>query len=205
MDKKIDNAKSYDLISDNWQKFRNSTAINKCVVDFAKLIAPNGHVLEIGCGTGYPVAHYLSLHNFTVTGIDVSREMIAKAKALKLPNAVFLNREVLDFSSDIRYDAVIAFDSLWHIAKSEQAEVYRKISCLMKDGAYFLFTHGKRNDERVGTMFNQPFYYGALDIYELNTIFSETGLKIISLTEDYKEQTMGERDLLVIAQKQRLF
>lgn len=72
----------------------------------------------------------------------------------------------------------------------------------MNSGAYFLFTHGNRNNETVGTMFNRRFYYSALNIDELKAIFSEVGLKIISLTENYKEASTGERDLLVIAQKQ---
>ena len=50
-------------------------------------------------------------------------------------------------------------------------------------------------------MFGEEFYYGALDIAELKSIFSEAGMEIISLTEHYKEQTTGERDLLVVAKK----
>lgn len=68
--------------------------------------------------------------------------------------------------------------------------------------AYFLFTHGNRDNETIGAMFSRLFYYSALNIDELKAIFSEVGLKIISLTENYKEASTGERDLLVIAQKQ---
>lgn len=205
MEHKIDTLNSYDLISDEWEKFRNSTPINQCIVDFCDLIVPNGTVLDIGCGTGYPIAHYLSSRGFSVTGIDGSREMTAKAKALGLPNATFLNQDILNFSSENRYDGVIAFDSLWHIAKSGQAGAYRKISSLMKDGAYFIFTHGSRNDETIGTMFGRQFYYGALGIDELKAVLSEVGLKIVSLTENYEEPSTGARDLLVIAQKRTSF
>ena len=154
---KIDNAKSYDLICEDWQRFRSSTKVNKCIVDFTERLTTDGKVLDIGCGTGYPIAQYLVSRNFKVTGIDISREMINKAKSLKLKNAEFINQDILNFSSQTKYDGVIAFDSIWHIAKNKQSAIYRKVSSLMRDKAYFIFTHGNRNDETIGTMFQQRF------------------------------------------------
>lgn len=205
MSTKIDIEQSYDLISDDWQKFRNSTKINKCIVDFLEFITPNGKILDVGCGTGYPITQFLVERNFYVTGIDISQKMIDKANKLQLKNAYFIKKDILDYSTDILYDGIIAFDSIWHIEKDKQIEVYKKIANLMNYGAYFLFTHGNRNNETIGTMFNQKFYYSALNISELKVIFSEVGLKIISLVENYKEQSTGERDLLVITQKNYSF
>lgn len=48
-------------------------SINQCIVDFANNLSPNSRVLDIGCGTGYPIALYLSKQGFQVTGIDISR------------------------------------------------------------------------------------------------------------------------------------
>lgn len=50
-------------------------------------------------------------------------------------------------------------------------------------------------------MFNRKFYYGALSVSELIELFNELGFKIIALTEHYKEETTGERDLLAVAEK----
>lgn len=107
---KIDIGKSYDLISDEWQKFRNSTKINKCIVDFCNDVTPNGKILDIGCGTGYPIAKYLVEQKFYVTGIDISQKMIDKAGNLHLKNATFIKKDILNFTSDALYDGVIAFD-----------------------------------------------------------------------------------------------
>lgn len=197
----IDNGKSYDLIADEWQKFRNTTTINKCIVDFAEYLSPCGHILDVGCGTGYPIAQYLAERNFYVTGIDISQQMINKAQQLQLKNATFFKCDILDFSTEILFDGVIAFDSIWHISKNKQPNVYKKIASLMKSGAFLLFTHGNRNGETIGTMFDQEFYYSALDTEEVTALCSKAGLKIVSMTENYREQTTGERDLLVIAQK----
>lgn len=201
MPAKIDIGKSYDLISDDWQKFRNSTKINKCIVDFCNDVTPNGKILDIGCGTGYPIAKYLVEQKFYVTGIDISQKMIDKAGNLHLENATFIKKDILNFTSDALYDGVIAFDSIWHIAKERQPDVYKKIASLMKRGAYFLFTHGNHDGETIGTMFNREFYYSALNIDKLKSILAKSGLEVITLIENYKEQSTGERDLLVIAKK----
>lgn len=111
---------SYNKISNFWNDFRRKTPINKCIIDFAKVLKPNSKILDIGCGTGYPIASYLSQQGFIVTGIDISEEMIKKAQNLNLPNATFLVEDILNFKSKEKYDAVIAFDSIWHIAHDNQ-------------------------------------------------------------------------------------
>lgn len=83
---------SYNNICMKWSEFRKSTPINQCIVDFAKNLRPNGSVLDIGCGSGYPISAYLSNQGFQVTGIDISEEMIKQAKQLNLPDAVFYQK-----------------------------------------------------------------------------------------------------------------
>lgn len=192
---------SYDKISDAWQAYRENMPVNKCIVEFTKLIKPCGRVLDIGCGTGRPIAAYLAAEGFAVTGIDISHEMIKKAQNLKSANAKFAVCDINNYSSDEKFDGVIAFDSLWHIPKSRQPDVYKKISSLMNKGAYLIFTHGRKNGDIDGTMFGERFYYSALSFDKVNAILSDTGLTIITSIENYKEQTTGERDLLIVAQK----
>lgn len=199
---RIDNARAYDAISDDWQRSRSATPANACIVDFVRLLRRNGHVLDVGCGTGYPIAQYLSSCHFFVTGIDISPAMIQKAKALHLPHAEFIEQDFLTYTSDCLYDGIIAFDSLWHIAKEKQPAIYPKLASLMRPGAYVIFTHGKRDDETTGMMYDQEFYYSALETEEVRLLMAQAGLTVLSLTENYREPTTGDRDLLVVAQKQ---
>ena len=71
------------------REYRHKPPLNKCIVDFSQKINPNGKVLDIGCGTGYPIAKYLSEQGFAVTGIDISENMIKEAVDLKPSNAKF--------------------------------------------------------------------------------------------------------------------
>lgn len=192
---------SYNKISDQWYEFRSKTKANKCIVDFAKDLKPNSKILDVGCGNGYPIASYLSQQGFLVTGIDIAEEMIKKTQQLNLSNATFLVEDILNFKSEEKYDAIIAFDSIWHITHNKQKKIYEIISSLIAPGGLFLFTHGKNNGEIVSTMWGEPFYHSALDWEEVQQLLKKNGFEILSSIENYIEKTTGHRDLLVIAKK----
>lgn len=195
---------SYNKISNYWNNFRNKTQINKCIVEFTRNLNPHSKILDIGCGTGYPISAYLSKQGFTVTGIDISEEMIKKAKNLNLPNSTFLVEDILNFKSKEKYDAVIAFDSIWHIAHENQKNIYQIVSSLTVYGGLFLFTHGKTDSEIISTMWGEPFYHSALDLKSVHNLLTKNGFSILSSIENYQEKTTGHRDLLIIAQKTKM-
>lgn len=193
--------RAYDAIADEWHKFRKDCAINKCVADFEKLLPRNSEILDVGCGTGYPIAAYLTEKGHRVTGIDVSAQMTKKARALNLPCARFINVDFTEYTADVSFDAAIAFDSLWHIAYSRQESIYPKLASLIKSGGYLLFTHGNREGEITGEMYGETFYYGALDASRVRELLAENGFEILTFMGNYSEPTTGTRDLLVTARK----
>jgi methionine biosynthesis protein metW len=192
---------SYDKICEQWCDFRKNTKINRCVAEFSELLRPGSKVLDAGCGTGYPISAYLVEKGFAVTGIDISERMIEKARRLGLKSASFLVRDLLDFHPPEKYDAVIAFDSLWHVSHDRQKEIYAVVSSLMNIGGYFLFTHGDKDGSIVGEMFGERFYHSALDVEEVHALLAACGFSVLSSVENYKEETTGDRGLLVIAKK----
>ena len=194
-------SRAYDNIADKWEEFRSGCAINRCIAEFVRLLPPHSEILDVGCGTGYPVAAYLVNNGHRVTGIDVSRKMLRKARAMNLANADFVNVDLLDFVTDTAFDAVIAFDSLWHIAYSRQESIYPKLASLIKSGGYLLFTHGNREGEITGEMYGETFYYGALDSARVCELLTNNGFEILTFTENYSEPSTGTRDLLVVAKK----
>lgn len=192
---------SYDAIVDQWNNFCKKRTINKCIVDFTKKINKNANILDVGCGTGYPISAYLSNNGFHVTGIDISSKMIEKAKQLNLSNATFYKKDLLNFETNEQYDAIIAFDSLWHIDYNFQKNIYQKLANLLKKDGLLLFTHGKENGEIVSTMFDKKFYHTAIDLEELKNILHQNNFEILNCIENYAEPSTGTRDLLMIVKK----
>lgn len=192
---------SYNRICKEWCEFRKSTPVNRCIADFADGLKPDSKVLDIGCGSGYPISSYLSRRGFDVTGIDISERMIEQARQLGLPNTFFLMEDILDFKPGKRYDAAIAFDSLWHVRHEMQERIYRIVSSLLVPGGLFLFTHGKKDGEIISEMWGEQFYHSALDVEKVHELLRLYGFDILSSIEDYSEETTGDRELLIIAQK----
>jgi len=63
-----------------WERNRGGELIlEKHWMDrFAAQLPAGGSVLDIGCGTGQPIARHLLERGFAVTGIDASPTLIAK-------------------------------------------------------------------------------------------------------------------------------
>lgn len=197
------NARSYNLICGQWHTYRTTKPVNRCIAEFAAMIEPGSAVLDVGCGTGYPTASYLSERGYRVTGIDISDEMIRLARDATIPNTEFLVCDLLEYRPSKTFDAVIAFDSLWHIPLERQERIYGIIGDLVRRGGYFLFTHGKRHGSVSGQMFGQTFTYSALDAIAVHDLLNQNGFEVLSSIEDYAEETTGDRELLIIARKAR--
>ena len=171
------NAAAYNAICDSWAETRNKSPIYRCVVQFAALLEKGCHVLDIGCGTGFPIDAYLSGQGFSVTGIDVSARMLEKARKLNLKNARFLLADAAEYFSDEQFGGVIAFDSLWHLSRNKQLEAYFRIGAMLKRGGYFLFTHGKERGRRRERCSEKNFFTARTTCRLSQTFCGATGWK----------------------------
>ncbi|MDQ6472888.1 class I SAM-dependent methyltransferase [Flavobacterium sp. LHD-80] len=201
MKKAFINKESYNKIVIEWAKIRNNTVVNKPIIDFSEKIQPNGSILDIGCGTGNPIAKYFSENNRSVIGIDFSEKMIEVAKSQEIKNAEFIVSDFFDFKTDKKFDGIIAWDSLFHFPKERQQEIYAIIYNLLLPGGYFLFTHGKeKDDEHTDKMFGEPFYYSCLSRNNVLQIMTDLGFELVYEIENFVEENT-QRDWVVLVQK----
>ena len=199
----VNNAVSYSRISDRWSRVRDPAPVNKCVADLEKMLKRNSYVLDAGCGTGTPIDVFLSAMGHRIAGIDISERMIEIAESKGIKNAEYTVCDFLEYAPTVRFDAVIAFDSLFHIPPARQRSIYAHAARLLKEEGYFLFTHGKTHGHTEGVMFGEPFSYASLDAGETEELLLQNGFDIIEFTRDYEEATTGTRDLLVLARKRK--
>lgn len=194
------NKNSYNRIIAHWIKARNNSIVNKPIIDFANKISSNGNILDIGCGTGLPISKYFSEHNFSIIGIDTSDKMLEIAKSNEIKNTQFLLCNFYNFDSNERFDGIIAWDSLFHFPKQRQKEIYDKVYNLLKPGGFFLFTHGKEENEHIGEMFGEQFYYSCLSKDFVLDLMNEIGFELEYSIEDFVEG-IDRRDWVVLAKK----
>jgi cyclopropane fatty-acyl-phospholipid synthase-like methyltransferase len=195
------NREAYNKIADEWAESREKHSfVSNLVIEFASKVKPGGKILDIGCGTGFPIAKYLSEKGFEVTGIDISEKLLQKAIDRNLPNTTLYLCDFFDFEPKDKYDGIIAFDSFFHFPKEKQKLIYGRVSDWMNNDAYLLFTHVNKDGEGKGEMFDEMFYYSSLNKDEVLLLLSDKGFEVVWLKEMYTEKDM-DRDLVILASK----
>ncbi len=196
----MNNKISYNKIARQWSDIRKNSFVSSLIKDFANKVKPNGHILDIGCGSGIPLTKYLSDRGFFVTGIDVSEEMIEIANSNSIKRASFAVSDFFNFITKDKFDAVLAWDSLWHFPKDKQKSIYPKIGTLLNSNGYFLFTHGNVDGEHADMMMGELFYYSAISEYEIYKQLSESEFEIKYTHHDFIENN-SHRAFVVLAKK----
>jgi len=107
----------------------------------SKMGAPsNAEVLELGCGAGVPGTLILSSRCRKVIANDISRAQIELAKSrVGGPNVDFSEEDMtkLEFEP-ASFDAVVAFYSIIHLPRGEQAILFQKMYSWLRQGGYLL-------------------------------------------------------------------
>ncbi len=100
-------------------------------------LGPGKRVLEIGCGTGM-FTEIFAATGADVTAVDLSPELLVKARSRQLPTARirFLEKPFEECDVDGPFDAVIGSSVLHHL---DMRRALPKIFSLLKSGGYFSF------------------------------------------------------------------
>ena len=99
-----------------------------------------GAILDIGCGTGVPIARTLTEQGFELYGIDASPTLL-EAFRRNIPDARAACEPVESSRFfDRRFDGVVAIGLLFLLAGDRQRMVIRRVGHALRAGGRFLFT-----------------------------------------------------------------
>lgn len=179
----------YDRIAFWWDAQEGKS---KAGVDFVRaairLSARKGGALDVGCGSGGRIIAALANAGFRVTGIDVSAAMIELARK-RHPDSRFILGDICEWQPQEKYDAVIAWDSIFHAPYSEQRRVVSKLCGALANGGVILFTAGGVDGEITGRMHGQDFYYSSLAEEEYLRAMTGGGCTCVLMQRDqYPEE-----------------
>ena len=162
-------AEGYDTMAGRylaWSDLRPSPTRLRYLTLALELIPPGSAVLDLGCGAGIPMTAALAERR-AVTGVDLSATQLDMARR-NVPGATFLQADMTALSFEpASFDAVVAFYSLTHVPRGEQAELLGRIRGWLRPGGLFLASMGA--DDEPGDV--EPDWLG-VDMY-----FSHFGAK----------------------------
>lgn len=113
--------------------------------DIIKTILDNGgiregiDILDVACGTGVLFPDYLSRGAKSVTGIDISPEMV-KIAAAKFPQVQVICGDVEEQQFDRQFDAVMVYNAFPHFPDPER--LIKVLASLVKVGGRLSVAHG---------------------------------------------------------------
>src|SRR4051812_30842612 len=90
---------SYDFIAEQWHKnFRGQTYVDRTLGYVDRILEglpPQAKILDLGCGTGKPIAQHIVERGYSVVGVDQSGKLLEIAKTV-VPEAELIHADMID-------------------------------------------------------------------------------------------------------------
>lgn len=138
---------------------------------FLRHVRPGGTVLDMGCGAGEPIARYLIDRGVQVVGMDASPSMIELCRA-RFPDSEWLVGDMRHLELGRRFDGILAWDSLFHLAMDDQRGMFRRFALHAGRDAPLMFTSGSSEGEAVGSYREEPLFHASLAPAEYEEILA---------------------------------
>ena len=151
---------------------------------FLELLPQSAHVLDIGCGSGEPIARYLIEQGCRVTGVDSSPEMIGMFAA-NFPGQVGIVADMRELQLGADYDGLLAWDSFFHLVHDDQRSMFALFAQQAGPRAPLMFTTGPVHGEVVGALEGDPLYHASLAPSEYRDLLDTHGFDVVAhVSED---------------------
>jgi len=152
---------------------------------WASALRSGGAVLDLGCGSGYPITQVLVECGLAVHGVDASPSMVAAFRA-RFPEAPIECSDVVKSSYFGReFDAVIAWGLLFLLRADAQAQLVERVGRALKRGGQFLFTAPRQRCEWSDSM--TGLASASLGAEGYRRLLETAGLELVDEMEDEGE------------------
>jgi len=142
-------------------------------------LADDAPVLDLGCGTGVPIARALA-ERFGVTGVDLSAGQLALARR-QVPGATFIQADMANVSFDeASFDAVVSFYAIFHLPREEHAPLLARIHRWLKPGGYLLVSLAMTDDAAyTEDFFGTEMYWSHYGVDANRRMVEDAGFAIL--------------------------
>ena len=163
-----------------WANDRGNRLMERAWLDRLRALLPAGaSVLDIGCGSGEPMARYLVEQGCNVTGVDSSPELIALC-AVSFPDLAWHVADMRTLCLAQRFDALLAWDSFFHLCPDDQRRMFPIFRQHAAPRAALMFTSGPAHGEAIGSYNGEPLYHASLDAAEYRTLLRANGFEVVA-------------------------
>lgn len=144
-----------------------------------EVAATTESVLDLGCGSGQPVARFFIERGDRVTGVDFATEMLEISRA-RFPEMRWIQADMRTIELEEEFDVLIAWDSFFHLSPNDQRKMFPIFQQHLRIGGALMFTSGFYEAEEVGgDLFGDVLYHASLDSTEYTTQLERHGFEVV--------------------------
>lgn len=171
----------YDKIVDWFDDNRTKDlTMEKFYLNFIqKCLKPKSKILDVGCGTGEPIAQFLINQGYDVTGIDASRKMIGLCKQ-RFPKNKWILADMRTLDLNEKFHAVIAWHSFFHLPHDDQRVTLKLLASYVDQNGLLVFTSGYESDEVWSDNGGHNLYHASLSTEEYQQILIDNNFKVLA-------------------------
>lgn len=155
------NRAAYDAIAAQWDAARQQLVGREQAFldEVLAPLPPGATVLDLGCGTGRPLAAYAIARGHRIIGIDQSLAQLRLARQ-RFPDQRWVAAALETCPLPSGCAAAICWDALFHIERRWHEPILRRLHAALAPGARLMLTvGGSAHPPFTDTMFDREFFY----------------------------------------------
>lgn len=173
---------------------RTSVMEEGWIARFAEMIAPGGHVLDLGCGSGRPMAAGMMARGLRVTGLDFSDALLRIARA-EFPQARWVHGDMRDLTMADAFDGILGWHSFFHLTGADQRALLPRLAAHLRPGGALMLTVGHISGEAWGRVGEDEVFHASLEEDEYRAILKDHGVEVVDFVR--QDPTCGLATVLL--------
>lgn len=145
---------------------------------FIAALPAGAAVLDLGCGSGAPVALNMVERGLRITGVDASPTLVSLCRD-RMPHHEWLVGDMRVLSLDQTFDGIVAWDSYFHLKPDDQRRMFAVFAAHAGPSAHLMFNTGPAHSESVGEYRGDPLYHASLDAAEYRSLLDQSGFVVV--------------------------
>jgi SAM-dependent methyltransferase len=170
----------YEKHAAAWDRDRqNSTWNDKVWHDrFIDRLGKDARVLDLGCGSGQPVAQLMVERGLRVVGVDSSPTLISFCRD-RLPDQEWIAADMRQLALGRSFDGILAWDSFFHLDHDDQRRMFAIFAAHATAGTLLMFNTGPQHGEGIGEYRGDPLYHASLSPAEYDALTACFGFRVL--------------------------
>ena len=170
---------NYDEVAN---EFNNLRSENIGINDIKKILYANfsnPNVLDLGCGTGFPIGNMICKMAKRFVGVDNSKMMLEKFRD-NISDVELYQLEMIDIGRiNGTFDLIYGWGSVCHLSYDDQYKLFEVVTSKLNINGIFAFTSGEHEEQCTGSVGILQVNHFSLGKFKYKNIMKQYGLEFM--------------------------